>query len=163
MGFPDYAILAVIALSGIVGFARGLVRELLSVAIWVGAALVAWLYHPLLAPELGDWIASPTLRKGAAFLILVFGVLFVGALVGHLISSLVSKTGLTGTDRLLGLLFGGVRGAVLVAMVVFMAGLTPLADDPWWGESAFIGRFQTMAERLLSEVPPQVAERVKAL
>ena len=163
MGWVDYAIVAVIALSALVGLARGLVRELLSIGIWVSAALVAWLYYQALDAWLVDWVSSASVRKGAAVLILVFAVLFVGALVGHLIASLVEKTGLTGTDRLLGVLFGAARGALLVAMLAFLGGLTPLSEDAWWGESMLMGRFQTMAERLLSEIPPELVERAKAL
>lgn len=163
MGWVDYIIIAVIGLSALIGLARGLIREVLSLGIWAGALLLAWLYHPELDARLVEWISTPSVRKGAAFLILVFAVLLAGALIGHLITSLVEKTGLSGTDRLLGLLFGGVRGGVLVAMAVFLVSITPLADDAWWGQSMLVGRFQTMAERLLSEIPPDVVERVKAL
>jgi membrane protein required for colicin V production len=163
MGWVDYAIVGIIAVSALVGLARGLVRELLSIGIWVSALLVAWLYYHALDARLVDWISSPSVRKGAAVLILVFAVLFVGALIGHLIASLVDKTGLTGTDRLLGVLFGAARGALLVAMLTFLGGLTPLAEDTWWRESMLMGRFQAMAERLLNEIPPELVERAKAL
>jgi len=163
MMWLDYLILGIIALSALIGLVRGLVREVLSLAIWIGAILVAWVLYEPLAERLTPWISTPSVRLGAAFLILVFGVLILGAIVGHLITLLVEKTGLTGTDRLLGVVFGAARGAVLVAMLVFLAGLTPLPDDPWWKESALVGRFQVLAERVLGELPPEVTERLKAL
>lgn len=163
MIWVDYLILGIVALSALIGLIRGLVREVLSLAIWIGAILIAWWFYQPLAEHLTDWISTPSVRLGAAFLILVFTVLIAGAIVGHLISLLVEKTGLTGTDRLLGVVFGAARGAVLVAMLVFLAGLTPLPDDPWWKESALVGRFQVLAEHVLGELPPEVTERLKAL
>jgi membrane protein required for colicin V production len=159
----DLIIIAVIGLSALIGFARGLIREVLSLAIWIGAILVAWIYHRELATHLIAWISTPSVRLGAAFLILVFAVLIAGSIVGHLLTTLVEKTGLTGTDRLFGVVFGGVRGALLVAMLVFLGALTPLPDDPWWGQSVLIGRFQALAERILDEVPQDVVDRVKSL
>lgn len=163
MIWVDYVILGIIGLSALIGFARGLVREVVSLAIWIGAVLVAWVFYQPLAERLTPWISTPSVRLGAAFLILVFVVLILGAILGHLLSMLVDKTGLSGTDRLLGVVFGGVRGAVLVAMLVFLAGLTPLPDDAWWKESALVGRFQVLAEQILGELPPEVTERLQKL
>ena len=163
MIWVDYLIFGILALSALIGLIRGLVREVLSLAIWIGAFLVAWWFYQPLAEHLTAWISTPSVRLGAAFLILVFVVLIAGAIVGHLITLLVEKTGLTGTDRLLGVVFGAARGAVLVAMLVYLAGLTPLPDDPWWKESALVGRFQALADRVLGELPPELTERLKAL
>jgi membrane protein required for colicin V production len=163
MIWVDYVILGILGLSALIGFVRGLVREVVSLAIWIGAVLVAWAFYQPLAEQLTPWISTPSVRLGAAFLILLFAVLILGAIVGHLLSLLVEKTGLTGTDRLLGVVFGGVRGAVLVAMLVFLAGLTALPEDPWWRESALVGRFQVLAERILGELPPEVTERFQNL
>ena len=81
-------------------------------------------------------------------------VLILGAIFGQLLTTLIDKTGLTGTDRLLGILFGAARGAVLVAVLVYLAALTPMPEDPWWKESQLIGHFQTLADRLLDADPP---------
>lgn len=163
MIWVDYLILGIIGLSALIGLVRGLVREVASLAIWIGAVLVAWTFYPPLAEALTPWISTPSVRLGAAFLILVFTVLILGALVGHLLSLLVEKTGLTGTDRLLGVVFGAARGALLVALLVFLAGVTPLPEDAWWQESTLVGRFQVLAERVLGELPPEVTERLKGL
>jgi membrane protein required for colicin V production len=76
---------------------------------------------------------------------------------------LIDKTGLTGTDRLLGILFGAARGAVLVALMVYLAALTPMLEDPWWRESQLIGHFQTLADRLLDLIPPEIQAKIKSL
>ncbi|MEA3275346.1 MAG: CvpA family protein [Pseudomonadota bacterium] len=163
MTWVDYVIIGVIVLSALIGLARGFIREVLSLAVWLGAVFIAWVYFGELSVHLAPWISTPSVRLGAAFLILVFAVLIVGAIIGHLLTYLVEKTGLTGTDRVLGVVFGGARGAVLVAMLVFLGALTPLPEDSWWEESMLIGRFQVLAERILGEIPPDIVEKLKQI
>jgi len=162
MIWVDYLILGIIGLSAVIGFARGLIREVLSLAVWIAAMLIAWLFFRDLAELLVPWISTPSVRWAAAFLILVFGVLLVGAILGYVLTTLVKKTGLTGLDRLLGALFGAARGAVLVALLVFAAALTPLPEDPWWQQAQLIAPFHQLAERLLDLVPPDLAQRLQA-
>jgi membrane protein required for colicin V production len=163
MVWVDLAIIGTIALSALVGFTRGLLREVLSFVIWLGAVFLAWTFHKELAAELTRWIASPTVRLGAAFLILMFAVLILGAIFGYLLSALVEKTGLTGTDRVLGVVFGAARGGVLMAMLVFLGALTPLPEDDWWQGSALIGRFQSLAALILEQIPPEAMSKLKNL
>ena len=85
------------------------------------------------------------------------------AIIGYLLSALVERTGLTGTDRLLGAVFGAGRGVILVAMLVFLAALTPLQQDPWWKQSALVGRFQVLAEQLLGQIPSETVNKLKNL
>ena len=82
MIWVDYVIIAVIALSALIGLARGLIREVLSLVIWVAAAGVAWVFHRPLADQLTPWLSTPTVRIGVAFVILVFVVLILGAISG---------------------------------------------------------------------------------
>lgn len=163
MIWVDFVIIALVGFSALIGLARGLIREVLSLVIWLSALLVAWIYYPQLQPHLAPWISTTSVRMAGAFLVLVLAVLVVGTLLGHLLTTLVEKTGLSGTDRLLGLLFGAARGALLTAMVVFLAALTPVPEDPWWKDSVLIGRFQVLAEQVLAQMPPELIERVKSL
>lgn len=163
MIWVDYVIIAVIALSAVIGLARGLIREVLSLVIWVAAGGVAWVFHRTLADQLTPWLSTPSVRVGVAFVILVFVVLILGAIFGQLLTTLIDRTGLTGTDRLLGILFGAARGAVLVALMVYLAALTPMLEDPWWNESHLIGHFQTLADRLLDLIPPEIQAKIKSL
>jgi membrane protein required for colicin V production len=77
--------------------------------------------------------------------------------VNHLASQLVKRTGLTGTDRMIGMIFGVARGVVVVAVMVFLAGLTTLPQDPWWQESLLIGVFQELATWLRLTLAPDIA------
>ncbi|MBK1701320.1 CvpA family protein [Thiococcus pfennigii] len=163
MIWVDYLILGIIALSALIGLARGLIREVLSLGVWVAALFLAWLFFRDLAGQLTPWVATPSVRLAVAFLMLVFGVLLAGALLGFLLTTLVEKTGLTGYDRLLGVVFGAARGGVLVALLVFVATLTPLPEDPWWQASQLIPPFHQLAERLLGLVPPEIGARLKEI
>jgi membrane protein required for colicin V production len=163
MIWVDYVIIGIIALSALIGLARGLIREVISLAVWIVAVAAAWLFYQPVAAELEPWIATPSVRIGAAVLLLIIGVLILGAVIAWLLTTLVDKTGLSGTDRLLGIVFGAARGAVLVAILVFLASLTPVTQDPWWQESDLLVHFQILADWMLAQVPPDVTERIKAL
>ena len=163
MIWVDFAIIGIIALSAIIGLARGFIREVLSLAIWVVAVFAAWTFHRPLAEQLTPWLSTPSVRIGVAFIILVLVVLILGAILGQILSTLIEKTGLTGTDRLLGVVFGAARGALLVAVLVYLAALTPMPDDPWWKESQLIGHFQTLPDRVLALIPPEVEAKLKSL
>ena len=163
MIWVDYAIIGIIVLSAIIGLSRGLIREVLSLTIWVVAVFAAWTFHRPLAEQLTPWLSTPSVRIGVAFIILVLVVLILGAIVGQILTTLIEKTGLTGTDRLLGVVFGAARGALLVAVLVYLAALTPMPDDPWWKESQLIGHFQTLADRMLALIPPEVEAKLKSL
>ena len=161
MNWVDIAIVAIILVSALIGLARGLIREVLSLAVWVAALGVAYLYHKGVADVLTAQIAQPNVRVGVAFVGLVLVVLILGSIIGALLTALIDKTGLTGVDRVLGLIFGAARGGVVVAMAVFLAALTPLPEEPWWQESGVIVQFQHAADWLLGLVPSGIQEQLK--
>lgn len=160
MIWVDYVIIGVLALSALIGVIRGLIREVVALAVWIAAFAAAWIYHEPVAEQLTPWVSTPSLRLGLAVVLLIFGILILGALVGYLLGLLVDRTGLTGTDRLLGMLFGGARGVVLVAALTFVGGATPLIEDPWWDESRLIPYFEQIAETLLGYLPQEVIEKL---
>jgi membrane protein required for colicin V production len=158
MSWVDYLIIAIIGLSALISLVRGFVRETVSLLAWVIGFVVAWSYFRDLSLQLAPWVETPSLRLGLAFAILLLVVLLLGAIAGFLVGQLVDKTGLSGTDRLLGVLFGAARGAVLVAILVLLAGLTPFPQDTWWDDSRLIVHFQHLAVWLLSLLPPDIAD-----
>ncbi|MOA37232.1 Colicin V production protein [compost metagenome] len=72
--------------------------------------------------------------------------LMVGALLTHLLGMLVQATGLSGTDRLLGMIFGVARGALLVVITVGLLSLAPVQQDPWWQQSKLLPDFLMIAD-----------------
>lgn len=159
----DYVIIGIIAVSAIVGLARGFVREVIALGVWAAALAAAWFFYQPVAVQLEPWISTPTLRIGAAALLLIFLVLVLGAVLAWLLTLLVEKTGLTGTDRVLGLAFGAARGAVVVALLVFLASLTPLTQEPMWTDAKLLDQFKGLAQWMLDQVPPDVIERVRTI
>lgn len=158
MIWVDYVIIGIICLSSLVSLMRGFMREAFSLAAWILAFWISWTFFRDLSLHL-EWITVPSVRLGAAFAILFLITLILGALVNYLVGQLVDKTGLTGTDRMVGVLFGAARGAVLVAVVVLLAGLTPFPNDPWWQQSQLINYFQDLALWLRDLLPPDIATK----
>lgn len=142
----DWAFIAVIAISSLISLSRGFVKEALSLLTWIVAGVVAWTFGGSLSHYLVDYIETPSARVIAACAILFVATLVVGALINFLISQLVKMTGLSGTDRLLGMVFGAARGALLVVVAVGLLSLLPVQDDLWWRESHLVPHFLLVAD-----------------
>ncbi|CAL1240148.1 CvpA family protein [Candidatus Methylocalor cossyra] len=161
LNWADYGIVGVIGLSGLIGALRGLVREVFSLAAWGVSVWIGLRYSRELAAQLQTAIPVPSLRVAAAFTLLFLGALAVTSVLGWLVAKLVAGSGLSGADRLAGLLFGLARGVVVVAVLVLLAGVTPLPDDPWWKRSKLIPPFQSLALWLRDQVPADYAQYFK--
>lgn len=156
----DYAIAGIVAISAVAGLVRGFIKEAFALATWIVAIWVGMQYSRDLSPILQNTVSYPSARIALAFAILFFATLILGGLINFLLSQLVEKTGLTGSDRLVGMGFGIVRGAVLVAVLVMLAGLTPLPEDPWWKQSLLIPPFQSLAVWLKDHIPSSLAGHI---
>jgi len=156
----DYILVAVITVSALLSLWRGFVKEALSLASWIVALWVALMFFHNLADWLARWIDTPSVRQGVGFGLLFIVTVLLGGLVSYLAGQLVDKTGLTATDRVLGMLFGMARGVVIVAVLVLLAGLTSLPQDPWWKESLLLPHFQEVALWLKSYLPADIAENI---
>jgi len=163
LNWADMAIVVVVLISTFIGLVRGFVREAFSLAVWILAFWVSWTFFREAAVRLEPAISTPSVRLGLAFAGLMIASLTVGGLVNYLLIRLVQKTGLSGSDRFIGMIFGAARGVLVVALLVWLAGLTPLPADPWWQESRFIPWFQELALWLKDLLPPEVAEKFQFL
>ena len=161
MAWLDILILGIILLSALISLVRGFVREAFSLAVWVLAFWVSWSFFRDLEVPLQAWIESPTVRLGVAFAALMIATLVVGGLVNFLIIQLVERTGMSGTDRLIGMVFGAARGVLLVAVLVLLAGLTPMPEEDWWLHSTLVGYFQELAYWLRDLLPPEFADHFR--
>lgn len=154
MNWADWAIVGILALSSGIGLIRGFVKEAFSLAVWVAAVVIAKTFSPQLAVLLSNAIQTPSLRELAAFATLFVLTLIVGAMANYLMGALVKMTGLSGTDRLLGVLFGVVRGFIIVMLIiVFLPAILPVDQDPWWQQSLLVEyllQFESWARELFS-------------
>lgn len=157
----DYCIVGIIGLSALIGLSRGLIREVFSLCAWVAAAWIGLRFSRDLSAYLDPLISVPSARMAASFGILFFASLILASLIAFLLHKLVQCTGLTGTDRLAGMVFGIGRGVVATAVLVLLAGVTPLPADPWWKESALIPPFQSLALWLRDQLPSDVGNYIK--
>ena len=153
----DIILAGIMLLSGLLALMRGFTREVLSLIAWVVAFWVAYQFCIPASSLLEGHISTPTVRYVVAFVALLVLSLLVTGLINFFISKLIDKTGLSGTDRMLGVLFGVIRGVAIVGVIVFLAGLTPVPQDPWWLESMLIDHFQELALIMISYLPPDWA------
>ena len=160
MLYADYAVIGIIAISILVGAIRGFIKEVFSLAVWAAAFLVAFTYSGAVAMRMEDLIELPSARTSLAFVALFLVVLLVGGLVTFLVGKLVEKTGLSGTDRLLGSAFGGVRGLAIVIAIMLAAGLTPVPRDYWWQESRTLQSLLPLAEWSAQFLPDYILEHM---
>jgi len=158
MEYSDYAVLGIIAVSTLVGVIRGFIKEAFSLGVWAAAFLVAFQYSGALAMQLESQIALPSARTALAFSGLFLLVLLLGGLLTYLVGRLVESTGLSGTDRLLGGVFGSIRGLVLVIVLMLVAGLTPVPQDPWWQSSRSIQSLLPLAQWSAQYLPDYLLE-----
>jgi len=158
MSWLDLLILGVIALSALISLIRGFVKESISLLSWIAAGIVAFRYFSPLAELLEPYLADPTIRSMAAFAVLFISTLIIGAIINFIMSQLVSKTGLSGTDKALGVVFGGARGVLIVTMIVLLASLTPMPEAQWWQDSAMVGFFQQLAGWVKGIIPADAVD-----
>ncbi len=156
MIWVDIVIPSIIAISALFSVMRGFVKEALSLAGWLAAFWIALTFSKSLADLFLAGISTPSLRMVVAFTILFVVTLVITALVNHLAAQLVRKTGLTGTDRMIGVMFGVARGAVVVSVLILLAGFTTMTQDAWWQESALVGVFHELALWLRYTVAPEL-------
>jgi membrane protein required for colicin V production len=162
LSWIDWALLAVLAVSIVIGLVRGFVFECLSLAGWVVAWFGAQWGAPLLAPHLPVGAPGSALNLGAAFALAFIGALVVWGLLAKLIRMLIHATPLSVPDRLLGAGFGILRGGVLLLAVATVVGLTPAAQSKVWREARGAQWLQQTLHALKPLLPEAAARHLPA-
>ncbi len=158
MHWVDIVVIAIIGISVLIGLFRGLIKESISLATWILALWVGLTYGEKLASLLPFSVGSQTVQSLIGIVILFVIVILFGGIVNYLIGQLVDRTGLSGTDRMLGIIFGVLRGGLIVAALVLLAMLTNLPNEPWWQESLTLPFFHDIAVWIRDLLPPSLAE-----
>ncbi len=128
----DYAVIAIIVLSAVVGWWRGFMYELFSLIGWLAAYIVAHTYSAQALPYVPPAVGADNVRSAAAFAALFIVTLIVGALFAWFLARLAKFAGLSGMDGKFGAIFGMLRGGLVVIALVWLGGLTDLPQLPFW-------------------------------
>jgi len=152
----DYAIVTVLVISSLLSLMRGFVREAISLVVWVFAGGLALTFSPRLSLQLMDYITVESLRTAAAFVMIFVAVVILGSIVGYLLGTILKQSGLSGTDRIAGLIFGFLRGLLIIAVFVMLGGITTLHKAPWWLESKLVPFIEPTAVWLRDFLPADI-------
>jgi len=153
----DLSVLLVVGVSSILGLLRGLLKELLSLVAYVLAFLAAVWWGADVAQWFVPWIDHVLMRTGVAYGVVFLVALLMVGLVNLAAGLLIQKTGLTPADRGLGLLFGLMRGLLVVFVAVALIGHTELPHEPWWQNAMLAGPSVTGVQALKTLMPPALA------
>ncbi|GAA3911156.1 CvpA family protein [Litoribacillus peritrichatus] len=141
MNWFDWAIVGVISVSALISLKRGFMKELFSLVTWVAALLISRIYAYDFSHYLSDFANDGKSALVLAFFVLFVGVLIVGSFINFIISQFVKAVGLSMWDRLLGVVFGVVRGALVIVVAIGLLSLTAFVDSPVWQSSQIVPHF----------------------
>ena len=134
MSHLDYIIIGIVLLSSVFGFSRGLIREAFSLASWVAAFIFGIWFGPTLAAEYSDYLGKEQFGQIVAFLIVIVGTLAAASMLQWGLGQIITRTGMSSTDRFLGFGFGAARGGLLVT-IMLMISQSLFVNTDWWADS----------------------------
>ncbi|HRD70092.1 MAG TPA: CvpA family protein [Legionella sp.] len=158
----DIGIISVIGLSVLTGLFRGFVKELVALCVWVLAIWLGFNYSQNLDPWLQTYIKEQSARTAVAFIIILFATLFVGGVVNAILSFILKRAGLSGTDRTLGMGFGFLRGVFIVALIMVAIKMTSLPYEEYAKESVLYSRFDPVVALVYGHLP-EVIKQIKTV
>jgi len=156
----DLIVIAIVAVSVGISIWRGVVREVLALASWIGAFWIAKELAGFAATWLPDSVSNPGLRLMFGFIAVMLASLLVFSLTGMLLVHLVKVAGLTASDRMLGAAFGLLRGLLIAVTVVLLGGMTSAPREPYWRDALFSAPLEAAAQWVMPWLPRDVARRV---
>ena len=157
----DIVLIVVVVFSIMIGLLRGFIREILSIACWVLAFWVAFQFRAF-GESLFEQYLPEGLRAFAGFITIFIGTLLIASIASALLYRLFTATGITGTDRTLGALFGFLRAVLIVSTLVAFVNITTLPRQQWWRDSALIGYFEPIAEMIVDLLPTNIRGQLRA-
>ncbi|MFP7722675.1 CvpA family protein [Lysobacter sp. A3-1-A15] len=156
----DWVLLAIVAVSALLGVMRGFIGVLASLAAWVLAGWAAFRFGGQAAMMVSGGVAPSTGQLLAGYALSFLAVMVLVGLVGWMVRRLVHSVGLSGLDRMLGLGIGVARGAFVACALVLMLGLTTMPREPEWQRSQMVPVFVPGAQWMRAWLPDWVAEQV---
>tara|TARA_R110000868_G_scaffold148617_8_gene370670 strand:- start:8153 stop:8680 length:528 start_codon:yes stop_codon:yes gene_type:complete len=158
----DIGIILVVLISIVIGLFRGFVKEALSIVVWTLSVIIAMKFYEDFTHYFIGITDNVTLRSGMSIGVIFIVCLISGSIISHLISVLVKSTGLSGTDRLLGIIFGLLRGGLIAAVIVLIVNYTEFSKNKMWQDSFLTKQIQPMSKWLESFIPEKVINKVNS-
>jgi membrane protein required for colicin V production len=155
----DYVIMGVIGLSVITGLFRGFVKELIALVVWGLAIWLAYSYSQNVDQYLQPYIHDKHIRLAASFIGVLLATLIAGAIVNAILSFILSRSGLSGTDRLLGMGFGLVRGVFIVALIMLVVKISDVTVEDYSKKSKLYANFDPLVSLMYSYVPDYIIHK----
>ena len=157
----DYVVIGIVGLSLIFGLWRGVVGEIVALLAWVVGIFAAIEFGGQVGQGVFSGISDPALRMLAGCVLIFVGVLVVMSLVGMAVRSMVKALGLSVSDRLLGMVFGLVRGLLVVMLLVGLGGMTAAPKQPWWKDATLSPPLETAVLVARQWLPDDLAKRIR--
>jgi len=142
----DIIIIVALSISMIIGFVRGFVKEIISVFTLLFAIWASSYFGANLGNYFDVWINSSEMRTWSGRILIFIVILFSGSILGWFFSKLIRIVMLGGIDRLVGSLFGAIRGLLFIGLFVIISQYSGFNNDAWWTESRLIPHFEKLAE-----------------
>lgn len=152
----DFVLIAILAISVVLGLLRGLLKEVLSLVAYASAFLAAIWWGPVVSDWLSLWITQPFVSMALAYISVFIAVLLSIGFINMTLAALLSQTGLAPADHGLGGMFGLVRGVLFVLILVTLAGYTPLPEEPWWKNAMFSKQVVSVIQQIKLKLPSPV-------
>jgi len=162
----DYILLAVFLISILSGLVRGGIRELLSLLTWIAAFIIAGRFAKPLALAFSHLKTSQSMATstpdhvslfamGLSFFLIFICVVILGSLLGYFTSRVAEGPGISIFNRLMGGIFGLVRGYLVNFLIIYIVQLSPIAEQPYWADSSIVAAYQPAVHWLSSRVQPE--------
>ena len=158
----DLIIIAIIGLSVLTGLFRGFVKELIALCVWVVAIWLAFTYSQEVSSWLQPYIQDLTARTVVAFVAILLVTIIIGSIFNAMLSFVLRRSGLSGTDRLLGMGFGFVRGVFIVTLLLLVFDIAAIPYQPYTKDSRLVGKFVPLVN-WLSGFMPDFIKHMKVL
>jgi membrane protein required for colicin V production len=157
----DIVVLIIFLASTVLGAWRGVLGEIIAVAAWVLAFFAASWWGEEFARQLLAGIGDPVVRLVVAWVLIVVLVLLLMAVVRLAVRGLLKAVGLAPSDRALGVLFGAVRGGLIVLVLVALGGMLSLSGEKWWRGAYLSAPLETAVLACKPWLPPEIANRIR--
>ena len=157
MSHFDYVLLVVVAISAFLGAFRGFLRECIAIAAWIIGIWLAWSHQNLVDPYLGGALTQEPIHTWVARAIILLAVLLIGVVIGAVVKNFVRSSVFSGFDRLLGFVFGSLRGLLILAVLGLLGQQLHLNHEKWWTSCTLMPYVEGLAGLLRSATGDRLA------